>query len=339
MFPLVKGGLDQFLKEFNELETLPSAVVCCTEQEPFYVNAEEIDLFQNITAMLNSHNIPLYIILTSSKGNQYDAIKKYNNVHILYWETYWITITARQLNEYPKTINNKFVYAFISMNSFIKEHKCLLMDLLAEKDLINKGAVSWHNLNYKGHNLEYDYRYWTPEVKELSGKFLDIEDLKDLSGNLTEIFNLPIEYNQSFMSLLMESDPRNFAITEKTATPLLTGKPFLVFACRGYHKRLKELGFVLYDEVFDYSFDNKTTLELRGRGIVENIENISKLSQTELEQLTLKLLPKLNFNKELANKIAQDVSRVPNIFLNLINAYPNNTYFNEVKNIYFTKNH
>ena len=339
MFSLEEGGLEQFLKDFNKLDTLPDAVVCCTEQEPFYVRNTEIDLFQTIIAMLKSHNIPLYIVLTCNKENQYDSIiKSYKNIHFLYWETYWITMSFHQLKEYPSNADKEFCFPFIIMNSFIKTHKCLLMDLLAEKNLVNKGAVAWHNLNYKDQIVDYKYKHWVPEVKKLSGQFIDIEKLQELSGTLSEVYNLPIEYGQSFMSLIMESDPRNFTITEKTAVPLLTGQPFLAFAGRGYHKKLKDLGFQLYDEIFDYSFDNKIALASRGSGIVENVEKISKLSQEELKQINLILLPKLNFNKEHAEKIAKDISRPPTIFLNLVNSYAGNEYLNYIRDIYFTKN-
>jgi hypothetical protein len=338
MFSLEEGGLERFLKDFNKLDTLPNAVVCCTEQETFYVRNTEVELFQNIIAMLKSYDIPLYIILTCNKGNQYDSIiNSYKNIHVLHWETYWITMSFHQLKEYPSNVDKEFCFPFIAMNSFIRKYKCLLMDLLAERNLVNKGAVAWHNLNYKGRIIDYKYKHWVPEVKKLSGQFIDIEKLQELSGTLSEVYNLPIEYGQSFMSLIMESDIKNFMITEKTAVPLLTGQPFLAFASRGYHKKLKDLGFQLYDEIFDYSFDNKVSLESRGRGIVDNVEKISKLSQEELKQVNLILLPKLNFNKEHAEKIAKDISRPPTVFLNLVNSYTGNEYLNHIRDIYFTK--
>ena len=48
-------------------------------------------------------------------------------------------------------------------------------------------------------------------------------------------------------------------ITEKTWKPIVFKKPFLVWGGKGIHTKLKELGFELYEELFDYSFDNSSS--------------------------------------------------------------------------------
>ena len=84
-------------------------------------------------------------------------------------------------------------------------------------------------------------------------------------------------------------------------------KPFLVVGAKGFHQHLVRLGFQLYDEIFDYSFDEEDTDEARCEGIAKNIKKISNLSTPELRNLYNILLSKLKFNKLLALKLATTV--------------------------------
>ena len=57
-----------------------------------------------------------------------------------------------------------------------------------------------------------------------------------------------------FFQLVSETTTNHFFLTEKTVKPLLLKQPFLVFGNVGFHKKLKDYGFKLYDEVFNYDF-------------------------------------------------------------------------------------
>ena len=56
-------------------------------------------------------------------------------------------------------------------------------------------------------------------------------------------------------------------------------KPFIVFSCVDFHKMLSELGFKLYDEVIDYSFDSEPNIEIRAEKFTKNVSKIVELDK------------------------------------------------------------
>ena len=95
--------------------------------------------------------------------------------------------------------------------------------------------------------------------------------------------------------------------------PLFQKKPFIVLGRHGHHALLRYYGFLLYDELFDYSFDYDPILEHRCDAIAGNIIRISKMTQYEMSSMYQTLLPKLEYNYNLARKIALDKNNIPEI--------------------------
>ena len=81
------------------------------------------------------------------------------------------------------------------------------------------------------------------------------EKASDLILDKQEAEPIDVEYYQSNCDLVLESTIESLFITEKTWKPIVFQKPFLVWGGQGIHAKLKDLGFELYDELFDYSFD------------------------------------------------------------------------------------
>jgi hypothetical protein len=218
----------------------------------------------------------------------------------------------------------------------------MMVDTLAKHDLLQYGAVTWlqsitwlENGNGERSSEEMQsqleseigrkFKYWTPKYMKL-----DVDTADEMSDDYIDWKKfyrgkMPIEYNHSFMHLITETylHPGNF-ISEKTPIALLLMKPFLAIAAPKFHKRLEEIGFKLYDEIFDYSFDQHLDNETRCEGIAENIKKITKLSTTELKSLYDTLLPKLKHNRELAFKIS---TTIPNEIREIYDLYNNDPNF------------
>jgi hypothetical protein len=92
------------------------------------------------------------------------------------------------------------------------------------------------------------------------------------------------------------------------------------------------MGFQLYDELFDYSFDQEEDFEQRAEGLALNIARYRNHNMEELQALKESVRPKLLHNRLLAleyvfDRIPQDLKDVvakleeQNIgtYLNLIN--------------------
>ena len=112
---------------------------------------------------------------------------------------------------------------------------------------------------------------------------------------------LPVqEWLDSDIDLVCETHQvRQFHFSDKTMRPLGFGKPFLVIGCHGWYKAFKELGFQLYDELFDYSFDDIEPFNDRHTAILYQIKNILNMDETILNNKLLEIRDKISYNKNL----------------------------------------
>lgn len=130
---------------------------------------------------------------------------------------------------------------------------------------------------------------------------------KDVIKKGSEYFGdeVPLEYDHSCIDLVGESfvDGRSIQITEKTVKPLAYKKPFISIAGRGYHRFLQKHGFELYDELFDYDFDDIVDAPQRLLEIEKNIKKILKIKTITLHNKIVSMREKLHHNFENFIKI------------------------------------
>lgn len=113
---------------------------------------------------------------------------------------------------------------------------------------------------------------------------------------------IPDSFNNTLLDIVCETynhDNEKYFFTEKTWRPILWGKPFLIAGVAGINKELKSMGFELYDEIIDYSFDNETDVNKRMEMIALQIATLCK-SNFDLNKIYRNLLyPKINYNRKL----------------------------------------
>lgn len=241
-------------------------------------------------------------------------------VNLSYWDTFWLGRTYQCLHRHHRIENNNPVkvidpfqdvnyrYHFISMNGRAHWHRAEFLDYLAKYDLINGNAISAIENRFS----EYNYRY----LKNFTPMYL--------SDNYKETYEqhmLPIEYNFAFAQICCESSIDTIFCSEKTATPLIMGKPFIVVGQMHFHEWLKNLGFQLYDELFDYSFDNEPDYRKRYDMIMLNFKKIQNIPLSELNSLRKKLAEKIKFNKFKVREIIRDPLKVPQLANEILNYY------------------
>jgi hypothetical protein len=196
------------------------------------------------------------------------------------------------------------------------------MDLLAKYNLIDVGAIAWRDIKHECDSIrhtftdnmtdsmycKYPYKYWTPKRMILD------QDINDRFLQET----MPVEFNESFMQLVTESDDELIFFSEKTATPILLNKLFLIAGAKGYHTALKQRGFELYTEVFDYSFDLESNDNLRYEGLIENIKHVCSMTPEMRTNIFNSLFDKLVYNKQHALNLINDIPKEVTELLNLI---------------------
>jgi hypothetical protein len=187
-------------------------------------------------------------------------------------------------------------------------HRCLLIDLLAKHDLMKYGAISLHNAPVPE---LYQWKYFDYKPLVLDQQFPTEKDFN----------TLPDQYYESFAQLISEASGDTIMMSEKTAIPLLLGKPFLVASQMHFHKFLKGLGFELYDEIFDYSFDDEPDEEKRYEMLLDNFKRLCQIPLSELPKLQQLIANKIFFNKKHARSLVFDTATCPELAMEVINCY------------------
>ena len=303
---------------FEKLKTeqFDKVILFCQHEWKYWADVGS-HTFEEFVEELAKQNKTLHTTTLSFKIFQ--DIPKYDNVIVESWPTYWFIKTYLGLND-PFTRKRKdykididkitYKQHFISMNRKAHAWRCEIIDLLAKYNLIEDNAISWA-VGDIGHPFKYFKR------RQL---VLDEEYLTTF-----EQYELPNQYYETFAQLVVESTDETTAmlLSEKTITPLLVGKPFLVATGPGHHAYLKQLGFQMYDEIFDYSFDEVQDQPTRFEMLVENFKRLSEIPVSELHKLNDKIRDKIIYNRTLAESIVFDRSYYPKIALEVIEAYEN----------------
>jgi len=260
--------------------------------EKGFETIEEVSRHKTVNMIFGSFNCKFY------KNNNNIP----ENANLFFWPTYWCTrsfIELQNNNCFGFFANDNPAVLFQSLNTQPHYHRCLMMDILASQDLVNKGAISWHIFPD-----DYNWQHWIPKKLILD---------KAYHKQLDAYKSMPETFRTSFMSLVTESTFEVPFITEKTWTNIFLGRPFLMYGHQYLHKHLKSLGFLEYDEIFDYSFEKQRNLEKRGILLVENIKRLQK---ENLKSLKEKIQEKLDYNQNLAFRIAKDINLIPEPYRN-----------------------
>ena len=225
-----------------------------------------------------------------------------------------------------------YKYHFVYLNGRSHDHRSLLIDYVAKFDLLKFSAYSWHNAYYNK-TKSYPFVYYNGATKKIDDNFT-YELVDDGADIIRPHGIIPIEYYQSFFQLVSETSGDARFITEKTVLPLLFGKPFIIAGGPKIHQSLKDLGFELYDELFDYSFDNIENVEDRFTAICQNVKNITNLSLEECRQIHPKIQAKIDHNKNRAIELAYTDVDTPQFIKDVVEYYDKTS--NRLDNILIT---
>lgn len=262
------------------------------------------------------HNIELNII-TGTHSN-YVLIENQPHIKVHYWPTFWLSLLLTRLKVSPNYQMNMAIgldvdkidtgkklpikYPYISMNKAPKVHRAIMMDMLAKNEILDHGVVIWRELC-----TNYGFGHWNQEIL-----------LRDQKEGFKNQEILPLEYALSFAQLVPESDEQIFTMSEKTGMALYFNKPFLVAGCKGFHRIMKDMGFVWYDELFDYAFDEVDDIKHRYDLIAQNFKKYAHKSPNELKTLYASVFEKCVYNKKVALSLATSTKLVPNIWQDLV---------------------
>lgn len=189
---------------------------------------------------------------------------------------------------------DKFETNFIYLNGKPHPYRCHLMDLFQASNKMKnyKYTWCWTQKDMGKDPPVYIFHNWDE---------VNVHHEEGINKNtIIDQTKLDVDL-KPFAQLISESQIDYFFLTEKTVKALLLKQPFLVYGSVGYHQKLKEMGFQLYDELFDYSFDSIEDSSIRGQLIIKEFEKISEVDTKEMYKI---LEPKVihNLNKSIEIK-------------------------------------
>lgn len=268
--------------------------------------------------LLSQKNINFYLIVGCSENELFSHFNTIPNFHIIYWPTYLMSRVYENILQYPThTINTDFKHLFLTYNNKSRHHRCVLMDELCKRELLKDNLYSWIETKSVGHGKE---RY-------KQHQFQCFNDQKTLLDNFD--YSTHREFTDNIMdmncliNLVSESDVDSIFTTEKTYRQLMIGQPFLTLGGRNTHNTLKEFGFLLYDEIFDYTFDTLPYYKDRIDGIIDNIQ---RLKNSNYKEIYNQIKDKVEYNTQLSHKIVLESIHTPNFIMDYTKEYiPNKT--------------
>lgn len=261
------------------------------------------ELTVELANLLNENNIHLIMTFCSYPNSYYESKTKYfNSIELVHWYTYWAHWTLMCSSQLNFDINyTHFKYPYICLNNKNHAHRCAVLDELAGNNLLDSGIVTWHRFpNQSPSDHRYKFKYYDDSIRLIGDDFITKLDS----------FLIPPEYHESFLHVIGEATTTVTCISEKTWLPILYRKPWIIMADPYFHQKLVDLGFELYDEIIDYSFDSNPNLEERAKAIADNVKKISEQNLTELYAL---IKPKADRNYNNYMRIINDSKYIPDI--------------------------
>ncbi len=270
-----------------------------------------------------------FTFITSAVDGEILRLKEYNNINIMSWMGFWAHQTIHEIllhyqhgknSGMPIRGHDKIIKptnpskSFIYMSGKSRHHRCILIDYLYKYDLFKDGYITWnkkYDLNTHGCRI-YKFRWWEEEkILKLEDQYSDIDWLKDqiergkfereIIDNNNGSFSTPYvwgriapkQFSDSLFSVISETHIDSLFYTEKTFMPILNQRPFIIQGFVGMNHYLKGLGYELFEEVIDYSFDMEEDIETRTKMMVNEIK---KITTYDLNALHNQLKPKLEHN-------------------------------------------
>jgi len=192
-----------------------------------------------------------------------------------------------------KTLRNKMMFSkhFLCFNRAPRLHRLFAFgELMSNRKLIGKSITTLgraYNDNKQAFFfatralLEDTYRHCKDRLlnfyenyNSISSYSYDIPNIKETNAASNLNVNL---HNSTFVNIVTETlfDNDSVFISEKLYKPILCCQPFIVVGSPNYLKKLRELGFETFSDIWDESYDEEENTTERFAKIVDTLEDIA----------------------------------------------------------------
>jgi hypothetical protein len=315
--------LDQFEESLIPYQPWPmTPLIVCHDQEPLDFNLHQFDydlarleqlvlkrdwtqndleiemeFYNNLSSFPNfkpnwlssAMHCSDWVILLHSEQNSNDVeqFSQCGFAPVYYWSHAMIARDWYRFAQYDTRFLKKVEKTFlVYCRDWMprREYRLKFLDLLVNANLVEDCKISTQHTNNQGVHLR-DYVSVDPKFTVDTYRLEIIPDnntgpAASADYNVTDI-------NSTAISVVLETvvDGDKIHLTEKILRPIACGHPFLLAAGPGSLAYLKSYGFKTFDSVFDESYDQQTDTVKRLEMIVQTMQKIQQLSDSEWEQI------------------------------------------------------
>jgi len=196
------------------------------------------------------------------------------------------------LRSFDCNFNKTYKVSCLNANQW--SHRILTYIALSEKDYFNDLVFTWGRQSYDNPHIEQDHinRIKLTDQELAKYKLLPkrITFVKEDSTNVNDRLPEHPAFQNTCLNIITETCSRNGtpSLTEKTFKPILAGQFFVFIGSKGCVQYLRDIGFDVFDDIIDHSYDGQELVRDRIRLALEQVD---KLYQQDLFTL-------INNNKE-----------------------------------------
>jgi hypothetical protein len=226
---------------------------------------------------------------------------------------WFLTATAKHNSYNPVDDWNrpKIFDALLGLN---KPHRQYVFDQLVAHNLLESSYVSILKSQqgpWSDNHRENSTLYRSPDLDHLetveakqaiidTGFFNSYCQTFNVGGNKQNVSaQIPSAiYNNSYYSLICETNSTITFLSEKTAKPLIAQRPFIMFGAQHQLAFLRQMGFRTFDQIIDESYDSEPDEFLRHKQAFEQAIELSKMDPRHVYDV---LSDVLDHNRRLIN--------------------------------------
>jgi hypothetical protein len=232
----------------------------------------------------------------------YDELLKETRCHTWSGGVNWFWFLMQEKHrdkKYSFNHTNK-LYDFLYLNKQDRPHRKKLFAILKTNNLLDNSLYSFLHNSY---NIKLNKQYELPWIDA---------DNYPLYGSDQDIHEP--QFNDTAINLVSETNDNDYDVfmTEKIWKPIIAKQVFVVHGNYGYLKKLKQLGFRTFNNVFDESYDDERDSDKRTNKIIDLCKILKNIDKQKLYRETESIRQhnqKLFFDKkELSKSINETVS-------------------------------
>ena len=220
-----------------------------------------------------------FVVLTGDVG--YFLTPKKHICFLPYW------YLRQKLNNTPRSASSKqCAYRVSSLNGRPRYHRVENFIKLKEKSYFEQMLFSIHNVwDLRTEKRETPVEFWDSSIVE---KFESIRSTLDQLSINDHSIGHPA-YTDSYINYVTETSIRQGTIypSEKTWKPIRAGQFAIWLSNPGHVKFLRSIGFDVFDDIINHSYDDENNLHLRIDMIHNTLDHIMSMDLTQIFQDTL----------------------------------------------------